>query len=156
MYFSQSFFFPAHVIENIRIWSVTFQHITSCTPSHHVVHADNHGEHMTIMATVEEAYVQSLAADASARLGRALNHKFNDFHLKMWQLELLPLIHQTSCVSLVFWCILRRWAAVTRRLSRPSLERPDPKRLLHRWTRRTTLVKKMKGRKWPLSLSRLS
>jgi hypothetical protein len=34
------------------------------------VHADNHGEHMTIMATVEEAYVQSLAAGAAARLGR--------------------------------------------------------------------------------------
>jgi hypothetical protein len=46
------------------------------------VHADNHGEHMTIMATVEEAYVQSLAAGAAARLGRALIHNYKDFHLK--------------------------------------------------------------------------
>jgi hypothetical protein len=35
------------------------------------------------MATVEEAYVQSLTAGAAARLGRALIDNFKDFHLKM-------------------------------------------------------------------------
>ena len=29
----RSFFFTEHVIENIRTWSATFQHITECTPT---------------------------------------------------------------------------------------------------------------------------
>ncbi len=34
------------------------------------------------MATVEEAYVQSLAAGAAGRMGRALIDNFKDFHFK--------------------------------------------------------------------------
>ena len=108
------------------------------------------------MATVEKAYVQSLAAGAAARLGRALIHNFKDFHLKKWQLELLPLNHQTSCV---LWFGANcddeqqwRGSSVARAWS-VQFQTSNPKRLLRRWARRPTLVKKMKGRKWSLSLS---
>ena len=54
------------------------------------------------MATVEEAYVQSLAAWAAARLGRALIHNFKDFHLKSDNLNYCPLIIKRRVFHLCF------------------------------------------------------